>query len=139
MRSYPSNQAWDSVTFTCGCPGHSLACSIEDAASDLTWLKELDVKGGICETANEAVRPVALMFYQLDQDACSLPMVRTPSLTWSKRTYPAYPDLPGPGTGPESLSGTYLCQHTTPYVLCPGKFKQRGRREKTSAAARDTT
>lgn len=123
MRAYPSNLAWDSLWFTCGCPGHAPPCSTQDANRDKAWLKELHEDGGLCKTGEEAVRPVARMFFQLNRDACSLAYVGSLWLTWSQRTYPAYPDLPGPGSGPESLSGTYMCQHDTPYVLCPGKFE----------------
>lgn len=121
MRTHPSNLAWDSASFTCGCPGLAVPCTKEDASQDLTWVQEIHAEGGLCHSAEEAVQPVTKMFLQLDQDACSANMLQSHTLTWSQRTYPAYPDLPGAGSGPQSVSGTYLCQHTTPYVLCPGE------------------
>ncbi|KAL8425722.1 hypothetical protein Efla_003100 [Eimeria flavescens] len=99
MRSYSSSLAWDSPTFTCACPGHSSACSQGAAEGDLTWLKQLNKEGGLCETAGEAIKPVIQQYFQLNQDACSLGYLQDPSLlTWSKRAYPAYPDLMGVGS-----------------------------------------
>ncbi|KAL8436189.1 hypothetical protein ACSSS7_001919 [Eimeria intestinalis] len=99
MRNYASNLAWDSLTFTCACPGQSPACSQTAAARDLTWLKQLHEEGGLCEVASGAIKPVVQQFYQLNQDACSLAYVQDPSLLpWSKRAYPAYPDFSGPGS-----------------------------------------
>ncbi|KAL8441672.1 hypothetical protein Emag_006964 [Eimeria magna] len=109
MRNYSANLAWDSLTFTCACPGQSPACSQTAAARDLTWLKQLHEEGGLCEVANGAIKPVIQQFYQLSQDACSLAYVQDASLlAWSKRAYPAYPDFSGPGSGPDSYSGAYL-------------------------------
>ncbi|CDI74277.1 thrombospondin type 1 domain-containing protein, putative [Eimeria praecox] len=119
MRAHPSNLAWDSASFTCGCPGLAVPCTEEDATQDLTWLEEMHAEGGLCESAKEPVQPVTKMFLQLDDDACSDNMLHAPSLSFSQRAYPSYPDLPGAGSGPQSFSGTYLCQHVTPYVLCP--------------------
>lgn len=120
MRTHPSDLAWDSASFTCGCPGLAVPCTKEDASQDLTWLREIHAEGGLCESATEAVQPVTKMFMQLDSDACSANMLHAPSVTWTQRPFPSYPDLPGAGSGPQSFSGTYLCQHKTPYVLCPG-------------------
>ncbi|KAL8273853.1 hypothetical protein Esti_002176 [Eimeria stiedai] len=109
MRNYSSNLAWDSLTFTCACPGQSPACSQTAAARDLTWLKQLHEEGGLCEVARGAIKPVIQQFYQLNQDACSLAYLQDASLLpWSKRAYPAYPDFSGPGSGPDSYSGAYL-------------------------------
>ncbi|KAL8451729.1 hypothetical protein Emed_001891 [Eimeria media] len=99
MRDYSANLAWDSLTFTCACPGQSPACSQTAATRDLTWLKQLHEEGGLCEGANGAIKPVIQHFYQLNQDACSLAYLQDASLLpWSKRTYPAYPDFSGPGS-----------------------------------------
>ncbi|CDJ48385.1 thrombospondin type 1 domain-containing protein, putative [Eimeria brunetti] len=99
--------------------GLAVPCSKDDAVEDLTWFKELHEEGGLCQSTKEPVRPVTKMFLQLEDDACYIGMQHASSLTWVQRAYPSYPDLPGAGPEPQSFSGTYLCQHTTPYVLCP--------------------
>ncbi|XP_026191793.1 uncharacterized protein LOC113146997 [Cyclospora cayetanensis] len=129
MRKYPSDLAWNSAAFTCGCPSHAVPCTSAEAGRDLAWLRDLRSKGGLCEKAPaEVVQPVVQEYWQLSVDACSLESSGNVYLSWIKKTYPAYPDLPGPGTGQESLSGSHLCQYSTPFVFCPGERMPWGRR-----------
>ncbi|OEH77655.1 thrombospondin type 1 domain-containing protein [Cyclospora cayetanensis] len=122
MRKYPSDLAWNSAAFTCGCPSHAVPCTSAEAGRDLAWLRDLRSKGGLCEKAPaEVVQPVVQEYWQLSVDACSLESSGNVYLSWIKKTYPAYPDLPGPGTGQESLSGSHLCQYSTPFVFCPAQ------------------